>query len=249
MMTVRLDPLRWAKVMALKTETSDGAILDLLGNEGAMRISQLATATHVTATAVRQRLDRLMRQGLIERQPARAGRGRPSHYYSLTDLGKRRAGNNFVDLALVLWREVRAIADPDVRRGLLARIARQMAGLYADRMSGGTTVERMGAVVDIFAERDVPFVVESVARLAGSSAAGSLAVGDRAGGEPKTGSGPAADTLPVLTALACPYPQLAEQDRGICALERMMIAELVQQDVKLSACRLDGDSCCRFQTN
>ncbi len=55
--------------------------------------------------------------------------------------------------------------------------------------------------------------------------------------------------VPVLTARACPYTPFGEQDRGICALERMMIAELVQQDVKLSACRLDGDSCCRFQTN
>ncbi len=228
--------------MPLKTETSDGAILNLLGQSGAMRIAQLATATHVTPTAVRQRLGRLMQQGLIQRRPTRAGRGRPSHAYSLTDLGQRRAGHNFVDLALVLWREVRAIPDPEIRRGLLTRIASQMAGLYAERLHGLGTADRMRAVADIFAERDVPFVVETLEKnnLAGGSDAAGGSDNDRAAAE---------NALPVLTALACPYPQLAEEDRGICALERMMLAELVGQNLKLAACRLDGDSCCRFQTN
>jgi hypothetical protein len=52
--------------------------------------------------------------------------------------------------------------------------------------------------------------------------------------------------LPVLTTYSCPYPELAEQDRGICAAERIMLEELVGTDVQLSECRLDGASCCRF---
>ena len=55
--------------------------------------------------------------------------------------------------------------------------------------------------------------------------------------------------LPVLTAEACPYPELAEQDRGICAVEKMMFSELLGEKVRLSECRLDGASCCRFETN
>jgi predicted ArsR family transcriptional regulator len=53
--------------------------------------------------------------------------------------------------------------------------------------------------------------------------------------------------LPVLSVLACPYPGLAERDRSVCALERMLFAELLNHDVKLSECRLDGDACCRFE--
>jgi predicted ArsR family transcriptional regulator len=52
--------------------------------------------------------------------------------------------------------------------------------------------------------------------------------------------------LPVLTSHACPYPQLAEQDRGVCSAERLMLEDLVGAPVKLSECRLDGDDCCRF---
>lgn len=204
--------------MSTATETSDAAILDLL-RKGPLGIAQLAKATCVTATAVRQRINRLMGQGLVEREIARATRGRPSHRYLLTEKGLRQTGSNFDDLALALWKEVRAIPDPEVRRGLLGRISAHLAGMYAGQVQGGTTAERMRSVQGLFAERNVPFEVEQKG------------------------------ALPVLTALACPYPQLAEQDRGICALERMMFTELLGENVRLTDCRLDGGECCRFETN
>ncbi len=201
------------------TESSDVGILDLLRKAGPLGVAQLATAAQVTATAVRQRLVRLMAQGLVDRELARAGRGRPSHRYRLTDKGRRQTGANFVDLALALWQEVRAIEDPEVRRGLLQRIAKTMARMYGGQIDGSTTAERMHSVSQVFNERNVPFSVD------------------------ESGS------LPVLTALACPYPELAEQDRGICALEKMMFAELVGSGLRLADCRLDGEECCRFVSN
>jgi len=201
-------------------ESSDVGILDLLRKTGPLGVSELSQAMRVTATAVRQRLVRLMAQGLVDRElVSPAGRGRPGHRYQLTDKGRRQTGANFVDLSLALWQEIRAIEDPEVRRGLLARIARTLASMYQGQIEGQTTAERMQSVSRLFAERDVPFAVED------------------------------SGSLPVLTALACPYPQLAEQDRGICALERMMFAELVGDGLKLSSCRLDGDECCRFTSN
>ena len=77
-----------------------------------------------------------MAQGLIERHLTRAGRGRPSHRYGLTEKGRRQTGANFVDLALALWKEIREIEDPEVRRGLLQRIAKTMAGMYGDQVQG-----------------------------------------------------------------------------------------------------------------
>ena len=201
-------------------ESSDVGILDLLRKAGPLGVSELAKAMGVTATAVRQRLVRMMAQGLVGRERVAAGgRGRPSHHYLLTEKGRRQTGANFADLSLALWKEIRAIEDPEVRRGLLGRVAKTMATMYTDQVSGATTAERMRSVSRIFAERDVPMVVDD------------------------TGA------LPVLTAQACPYPELAEHDRGICALERMMFAELVGDGLKLSSCRLDGDECCRFATN
>jgi len=201
------------------SETSDQAILDLLRQVGPQNVSQLADSTGVTATAVRQRLSRLMAQNLIERSVERAGRGRPSHKYSVTVKGLRQSGTNYADLAIGLWREVRQIEDAEVRRGLLKRLAAKMSGLYRSQVSGSTTAERMHSLKKVMGERNVPFEVEENGQ------------------------------LPVLTARACPYPELAQEDRAICAVEKMLFSEILDTDVKLGQCRLDGASCCTFVTS
>jgi predicted ArsR family transcriptional regulator len=197
---------------------TDQAVIDLLRGDTALSVGDLATALGVTATAVRQRLDRLMRSGLVERQSVGGRRGRPSHAYSLTEQGHRLGGDNFRDLALVLWREIRSIKDPHVRRGLLGRIGSGLAEIDRSAVNGATPAERLGGVADLLRRRQIACGVEAQAD----------------GG------------LPVLTTYSCPYPDLAEADRGICAAERSMIEELVGDAVRLSECRLDGGSCCRF---
>jgi predicted ArsR family transcriptional regulator len=52
--------------------------------------------------------------------------------------------------------------------------------------------------------------------------------------------------LPVLSALACPYPELARMDRSVCTMEKLMLSEILGNSVRLSECRLDGASCCTF---
>lgn len=198
-------------------ESSDDGLLGLLRKTPSLSVSELTKATGVTPTAVRQRLVRLMAEGLVTRDVSRTKRGRPSHRYALTEKGRRQSGSNFADLALALWHEVRAIEHPEVRRGLLERIAKTMAAMYRPQVSGVSTAERMDSVSRMLAERNVAFEVDR------------------------------SSELPVLTAVACPYPELAEHDRGICALERMMFSELVGDGLRLSECRLDGDECCRFE--
>lgn len=197
--------------------SSDDALLALLRRHGGLSVGQLEELMQVTATAVRQRLSRLTADGLVERKAQKASRGRPVHRYELTTKGRRQTGDNFADLATVLWEELREIQDPQVRRGLLQRVSSRLSDQYQGLVSGDSTVKRMEAVAEIFSERKVPFVVELK------------------------------ESLPVLTALACPYPDLAEKDKSICAMERMLISELVGEKLSLENCRLNGDSCCSFQ--
>jgi predicted ArsR family transcriptional regulator len=197
--------------------SSDAGLLDLLRKRGPLSIAQLAAEMDVTATAVRQRLTRLLAAGDIERAVERAGRGRPLHRYALTEKGRRRAGANFADLAMALWHEVREIPDPEIRRGLLARISKRMATLYADEVRGSSLDEKMESLAAVFRERQIPFEVVRE------------------------------HELPILHVQACPYPELAEQDRGICSLEKMMFSELLGENVRLSHCRLDGHNCCTFE--
>ncbi len=93
-----------------------------------------------------------------------------------------------------------------------------MAAGYADQIQGDTPADRMESLAQLLAQRRIPVSVETN------------------------------DQGTVLTAHACPYPKLAEQDQDICAVERMMFAELIGQDVDMTQCRLQGGGCCRFQT-
>lgn len=199
---------------------TDAAVIDLLRVDDALEIGDLARALGVTATAIRQRLDRLMRTGIVERRKVSRPRGRPAHAYSLTAAGRRTAGDNFRDLALVLWREIRSVREPAVRRGLLDRIGSALATMYRPEVTGTTAVERLQNAAAVMRRRDVACDVETVAGSAGD--------------------------LAVLTSYSCPYPDLAEQDRSICAAERLMLQDLVGGSVALSECRLDGGTCCRF---
>src|SRR5262245_27550583 len=146
--------------MNTETTTSDIGLLDLLRKNGPSSVAQLASAMQVTATAVRQRLTRLLEQGDIARTVQNVGRGRPVHQYKLTDQGRRRAGANFADLAIALWQEIRAIEDPQVRRGLLARISGRLATLYAGRVRGETLDERLESLAELFRQRQIPFEVD-----------------------------------------------------------------------------------------
>lgn len=196
---------------------SDTPLVEMLRVDGGSSISDLQEALGVTATAVRQRLERLMRAGIVERSTLVQGRGRPSHVYALTDKGRRLGGDNFRDLALVLWQEIRNVGDASARRGLIARIGAALAKNCLDRVSGESPGERLEQAAALLRQRQI-----------------SCSVGPGDGG------------LPVLTTYTCPYPELAEQDRGICAAERFMLQELAGATVHLSDCRLDGADCCRF---
>ena len=211
------EPCRRQPVQrSLPFVASDMTVLDLLRQRGRMTVAQLAQAMDVTPTAVRQRLQRLLAQQLVHRYVQRRGRGRPVHFYRLTRAGRRKLGANLGDLAMVLWEEIRAIDDPDIRRGLIARLASRLAEHYGIEVRGATVADRMRSVVDLFARREVPFEV------------------DHDGG------------AWCLRALSCPYPELAEQDRAVCAMERLMLSELLGATVRLDACRLEGAESCTF---
>ncbi|TWT75812.1 MarR family protein [Posidoniimonas polymericola] len=202
---------------AIAPESTDRDLLDHLRRVNSASVGDLEAFLGVTRTAVRQRLSRLMAKGVLERVVEKQPRGRPSYRYSLTPKGERMSGDNFGDLVDVLWDEVRQIEDIEVRRGLLKRLANRLAQGYASQLGQGALAEKMRALSQLMDQKELPFVV------------------DESGG------------LPVLNALACPYPGLAETDRSVCAMERLMISEALGESVRLSECRLDGGTCCSFE--
>jgi len=199
---------------------SDTPMLEMIRVKKTVCIQDLVSGLGVTATAIRQRLDRLMKAELVERTTTSHGRGRPAHVYSLSEKGERAGGNNFQNLALALWKELRNIREPQVRRGLMARIGSGLADGYRDHVTADSPYERLCETASVMKKSNLSCEVTTQT------------------------SG-----LPVFISHSCPYPELAEKDRAICSAERVMLEELAGTSVQLSECRLDGGSCCKFTTS
>lgn len=193
-------------------------MLELLRGGSPMSIGQLIEAMGVTATAVRQRLTRLMALGLVERSHTVEGRGRPSHQYVLSEKGRSSQPNNLGDLAVVLWQEVQRIADDETRQRIVLGAVQRLADKYESEVHGSTVTERMAAITQLFAERQIPVSFDE-------------------------GNG-----SPVIKVSGCPYPSLVQENREICDLEKKLLAKIIGQPIELCECTHDGGSCCSFKT-
>ncbi len=150
--------------MSRQVPTSDTQLLDLLRIAGPLRVPELAHATEVTATSVRQRLERLLSQKAIQREATRHGRGRPKYRYRLTEKGLRLTDSNFTDLALTLWKEICQSSDPELRRETLRRIARVLASGDADKIQGKTPAERRKSLAKLLNEQQIAAPLEAPAK-------------------------------------------------------------------------------------
>lgn len=199
----------------------DRELLSAMRCGEALGVGKLTEQLGVTATAVRQRIERLLEMGLIEREKIVAGRGRPTFRYQLTVQGHRRAGSDPAELADALWREILAIEDDSLRDRILSSVAARLGRQYAAQFAafGEESFElRMRRLSEIMSKRQIPNEVSHAGK------------------------------LPVLDIGACPYPSLTDvsEDRAMCRLEEQMISEALGERVHLSSCRLDGDACCQF---
>ena len=202
-------------------ESSDRPLLDLIRRHGPLTIVELAERLNVTATAIRNRLSRLVESGLVDRKTESVGRGRPRHLYEASTLARKQLGQNYADLAVVLWDELmRSVEDRKLRRMLFGRITERMAELYRGQLTAEAWQGRMAELGTILHDRGIETEVTS-------------------GGE--------GGLLPILKQHTCPYHELAEADRAVCVMEKKMFEKVLGQSLRLSQCRLDGHHSCDFE--
>jgi predicted ArsR family transcriptional regulator len=214
--------------------SSDAELIRLLRDGEALTIDELKRGMGVTATAVRQRIERLLESGLIERQKEVVGRGRPVFRYALTVDGHRHAGADSSEFAEAMWREIMALRDSPIRRRLISAIARRLGKMYAARLAENNH----GDSEDDVGQRPLEQRMRSLSRI--------LLRNQISAGVHVTGSKSA--LLPVLDIGACPYPTLRDtpHDRSLCKMEEEMLSEALGEPVHLTSCKLDGDHCCQF---
>lgn len=129
--------------MRVAIDPNDQDFLEQLHRMCGGTIQEICDAVGVTATAVRQRLGRLEGQGLVIHEVVRAGRGRPHHVFRVSDEGLRHLGENYRDLALILWRSIHQIEDETVRKSIIRNIQDEFVQKYGRVASDGPIRDRM----------------------------------------------------------------------------------------------------------
>jgi len=203
--------------MKIDIDNAERQFLERLRRLGAATVQDIGDALQVTATAVRQRLSRLHGLGLIEREVQRAGRGRPHHLYRVSEQALRVLGDNYNELALILWREFQKISNPETREALRQNIQNSMAARFSSVSQGTTLQERLEILRSLMQEKGY-----------------SVEIQDR-------------DGSPVLRETNCPYHDLANDDRTICEMEEEVFSKLLGVPFKLTSCCQDASHHCEFE--
>jgi predicted ArsR family transcriptional regulator len=202
------------------TESSDRPLLDLIRRHGPLTVDAMAVRLGVTPTAVRNRLTRLVGSGMVERRTEHGGRGRPRYTYQASVEAHKQLGQNYADLAVVLWEEMmRTVEDRKQRRLLFGRITERLAEIYRAQVTGDEWEGRFVQLGTLLHDRGIEAEVTH-------------------------GNG---EMMPVLKQHSCPYYELAEVDRAVCAMERKMFEKILGRGLRLSQCRLDGHRSCDFE--
>ncbi len=194
-----------------------GQIIKLLQRNGSMDIKELRRALGVSDTAIRQQLQNLLADGLIEATRAHSGgRGRPGKVYALTENVRHLFACECENLALSLYDELLADQGLEVVQRLLDRVGERMAGQYQHQMRGLALQERVktfSALLDARGIMSDTNVEEDVI---------------------------------LLHEYNCPYHELAVAHQEICEMEQKMLSQVLDADVELVDRIVDGHHRCSF---
>ena len=202
----------------LPIDTKDKEILDYLHRSDGGTVQELCDLLNVTRNAVRQRIMRLESQEMLSRGQRSQSRGRPKNVYRVTEKGLHSLGEDYREIAVVLWESIIALEDTEARELLLAQVRDRLADRIRKKLGqSDSAVERLDQLASEM--KSTGFNVESDHSF----------------------------ELPILRETNCPFPMLADVDEAICHMEREVLEQVVGAPVEFkNRCR-DGHHCCEFE--
>ena len=199
-------------------DSKDQQLLEFLHRSDGADVQQLCDLLEVTRNAIRTRISRLEALQLVEVQQVSEGRGRPRNVYRLSAEGVSSLGEDYRQLAIVMWEAICQIPDEAVRESLLLDIRNRLASRFRPTVQGsGDLAERLDQLVGQM--RKTGFNVES----------------------------DSTTSLPILRESNCPFPMLADVDERICEMERQVVEEVLGAPVEFKHRCRDGHHCCEFE--
>jgi DeoR family suf operon transcriptional repressor len=194
-------------------------IMKLLVGNPPQSIANLTQAAGVTRTAVTEQLDELLAAGFVARDTQRLnGRGRPRHLYKATPaaLTLLFAGNQRL-VVPAIWRAIDQFGGEELTRKVLQRVSRALADHYNSKITAKRPLDRLRQFIGQLTAEGGLIEAEKDQR-------GQV----------------------VLKKRSCPFISMIDDQRSVCYIDLEMIAAVVGRPVRRTACRLDGDPCCKF---
>jgi len=131
------------------TDTRD-QILHLLKTHGPQSASALGERLNITSVAVRQHLEKLAGDGLVDYEPERQPVGRPVHVYHLTPEAETHFPDGHAELAVDMLDAVEAAFGPQGLRRLIAERTAKLRPRYMARLDAADSLrERVAALADL----------------------------------------------------------------------------------------------------
>lgn len=190
----------------------------LLRHKTGASIDELAGATQVTRTAVRQHLASLMRDGLVAAGDVRPSGGRPQRLFVLTPEGKESFPRRYSWFAQLL---IEAIAREHGSAGLRARLARLASAVVAQLQQRSPDLASRRQKVEKLTE-----------------------VMDELGYDARTGRNIAGQ--PTIEADNCIFHELAMKNPAVCQFDLALLSGFSGSKVELTECMARGGHVCRF---
>jgi predicted ArsR family transcriptional regulator len=194
-------------------------IVKLLVGNPPYTVSDLIEATGVTRTAVTEQLNDLVSLGFVEQGAERLpGRGRPRFLYKATDSALMLLFSaNQQLLVSAIWKSIADVGGEELKNRVRKKVSRIMAEHYSGKITAKRPEDRLRQLMKIFI--DEGGIMESLSE----------------------------NGQVVWYKRSCPFISMVDHERTICQIDLDMMSQVVGRPVRRTACRHEGDPCCRVE--
>jgi len=196
--------------------TREHVILELK-RAGSLSTKDLAGLLGISSTAVRQILNVLQAEGLIDTRTERQPQGRPCYVYTLTEKGHDLFPEAYDSLAIELLETVREIGGEEMIQDLVAKQVSKKEERYRKLMKGRSLAEKLAQLRELRDGDGYMAVVED--------------------GETKS----------AIREHNCPIYRIAKNHPEMCAQEIALMERLLGVSIHQTHHMADGQHYCRFE--
>ncbi len=194
-------------------------IVKLLVGNPPYTVADLIQAMGVTRTAVTDQLNELVAAGFVEQSAERLpGRGRPRHVYKATNDALLLLFSSSQRLVVpAIWKAICDIGGDQLKGKVLKKVSRILAEHYNAKVTAKKPEDRLRQLMSVLIQEGG--ILEAVEE----------------------------DGKLVVYKRSCPFITMIDENYTICTIDLDMMSQVVGRTVLRTACRHEGDPCCKIE--